>query len=235
MRMVVGHGSGSFGHIVARQHGTRHGVQTAAEWHGFAEVAASAARLNRVITETLLSAGLPVWSLQPSASAWCESGELVAMATKQMELALCNDLVPLVYGDVALDGSQGGTIISTEEIFAYLARQLRPDRIVLVSDVDGVFDRDPVADPSAGRVPHIGPANWATVRQALGGSRATDVTGGMLTKVENMVALAQELPGLAIQIICGNRPGVLQATLVDPVGSLSGSTICWRQRAGAGK
>lgn len=227
MRLVLGHGSGSFGHVVAKRHGTRGGADSAAEWRGFAKVAASAAQLNRIVTDALLLAGVPAWSLQPSASAWCESGELVDLATKQMKIALERGLVPLVYGDVALDGGQGGTIISTEEIFAYLARRMRPARLILVSDVDGVFEADPAADPSARPVPLISPANWQDVRRALGGSRATDVTGGMLTKVENMVALARELPGLMIRIVSGNRPGALEFALREPELSESGTTILW--------
>lgn len=227
LRLVLGHGSGSFGHVAARRHATRAGVYSAAEWRGFAEVAASAAQLNRIVTDAVLLAGVPVWSLQPSASAWCQSGELVALATRQVRVALDHGLVPLVYGDVALDGGQGGTIISTEEIFAYLARGLRPARLVLVSDVDGVFEADPLADPSARPVPQISPANWAEVRRALGGSHAIDVTGGMLTKVENMVALASELPGLTIQIISGERSGALESSLRDSEGSGTGTTIRW--------
>jgi isopentenyl phosphate kinase len=235
VRMVLGHGSGSFGHVAASRHGTRAGVHSAAEWRGFAEVAASAARLNRIVTDRLLLAGVPVWSLQPSASAWCQAGELMTLATKQMQVALDHGLVPLVYGDVALDGRQGGTIISTEEIFAYLAQRLRPGRLVLVSDVDGVFESDPAATPAATAaaipavrpVPLISPANWEEIRQALGGSHATDVTGGMLAKVENMVALASETPGLTIQIISGEQPGALESSLRNPEGSGTGTIIRW--------
>ena len=65
LQVVLGHGSGSFGHVVARRYGTRQGVYSADEWRGFAEVAAVAARLNRIVTDAFLMAGVPVWSLQP--------------------------------------------------------------------------------------------------------------------------------------------------------------------------
>jgi len=143
LRLVLSHGSGSFGHVVAQRYGTRQGVRGRAGWVGFAEVAAAAARLNRLVTEELLTAGVPVWSLQPSASARCRDGRLVALETWPLEQALVHGLVPLVYGDVALDEERGGTIVSTEEILAYLARRLRPTALVLVGAVDGVFEGDP--------------------------------------------------------------------------------------------
>ncbi|MEA3340385.1 MAG: uridylate kinase, partial [Chloroflexota bacterium] len=45
LRLVIGHGSGSFGHWAAKPYGTRQGVSTPEQWRGYAEVAAAAARL----------------------------------------------------------------------------------------------------------------------------------------------------------------------------------------------
>jgi isopentenyl phosphate kinase len=227
LQLLLGHGSGSFGHVAARRYGTREGVHDAAGWQGFAEVAAAAARLNRLVTDALLSAGMPAWSLQPSASARCRQGELQWLEVAPLTDALAHGLVPLVYGDVALDETQGATIISTEQIFAYLARHLHPDRLILAVVVHGVFEADPLQEPSARPVPHISAENWSAVRSALGGSHATDVTGGMLAKVERMVALARDLPGLTVHLLSGERPGALQDALCGPVDRVGGTLICW--------
>jgi len=79
--LLVGHGSGSFGHWAARPYGTRQEVQTPIQWRGYAEVAAAAARLNRVVTDAFLEAGVPVLSVQPSASARCHDGILEYLDT----------------------------------------------------------------------------------------------------------------------------------------------------------
>jgi isopentenyl phosphate kinase len=224
LRLLLGHGSGSFGHMIAGHYGTRQGVRDPGGWRGFAKVAAVAARLNRLVTDSLLAAGVPVWSLQPSASARCRRGELVSLASAPVDVALSRGLVPLVYGDVALDDVLGGTIISTEEIFAYLARQLRPTRLILVGVVDGVFEADPLVQPSARLIARITPGNWEEVRAALGASHATDVTGGMAAKVEALLALVQDLAGLQAHILSGERPGALQAALVGE-GDRTGGTL----------
>jgi isopentenyl phosphate kinase len=224
-RLLLGHGSGSFGHAVARRYGTRHGVRDPDGWRGFAQVAAVAARLNRLVTDSLLAAGVPVWSLQPSASALCRGGDLVSLATGPVEAALSRGLVPLVYGDVALDETLGGTIISTEQVFAYLARRLRPSHVILVGVADGVFDADPLRQPSARPIERITPLNWDEVRAVLGGSHATDVTGGMAAKVEALLELVRELPGLTAHIFSGERPGALQAALLSPGQQAGGTRI----------
>lgn len=227
LQLVLGHGSGSYGHTVARRYGTREGVRDAEAWRGFVEVATVAARLNRIVVDVFQGAGVPVWSLQPSASADCMDGKLASMAVEPVEQALARGLVPVLYGDVALDRSRGGTIISTEQIFAYLARLLQPDRMILVGTVDGVFEADPWREPSAKRIPEISAANWASVRALLGGSHGTDVTGGMLAKVEEMVTLVRQMPDLEVQLISGERVDALKVALLGPAGVPVGTIIRW--------
>ena len=67
LRILLGHGSGSFGHTPARRYNTRAGVSTPAGWTGFAEVWAEARALNQIVVEALVAAGLPVIAFPPSA------------------------------------------------------------------------------------------------------------------------------------------------------------------------
>ncbi|MCA1553282.1 MAG: uridylate kinase, partial [Chloroflexi bacterium] len=169
LRLLLAHGSGSFGHVAAVQ--SKFGSGGAA---GYDQTGAAAARLNRMVTDACLDEGLPVVSIQPSASAVCNDGKLVALATRPIELALEHRLVPLLYGDVAFDLTRGAAIASTEILFDFLARQLHPTRILLVGQVDGVFTADPLRDESAERVARITPMSIASLREQLGGSHGVD-------------------------------------------------------------
>lgn len=226
LELLIGHGSGSFGHFVGRRYRTREGIVNDKSWRGYAETGAVAARLNRLVTDALLEAGLPVLSVQPSASALCREGELVRLEARPIITALENGLLPLVYGDVALDEVRGCAIISTEEIFGYLAGLLHPQRIILVGKVDGVYDRDPLHDPSARPIAEISPSNYAQVERWLGDSHGVDVTGGMLSKVQEMIALARRVPGLLVHLITGQEPGRVRQTLLHPK-TAGGTRIRW--------
>ena len=194
LRLLVGHGSGSFGHFVAQRYGLLE--EGPPNWRGYAETGAAAARLNRLVTDIFLAEGVPVVSIQPSASAHCWDGALISMETEPIELILHHGLVPLVYGDVALDEVRGCTISSTEQIFAYLAHHLEPARIILAGEAEGVFTADPLQDESAQLIPDISRHNFPQVEQMLAGSHGFDVTGGMLTKVRAMYTLVQKHPCL---------------------------------------
>jgi isopentenyl phosphate kinase len=215
LSLLLGHGSGSFGHWYASQFGTRQGVHGHDEWVGFAQVAASAARLNRIVHDTLLAAGVPVLGLRPSTAARCRDGVLVQLDTALIHHALAEELVPLVHGDVALDEVRGGTIISTEEILAYLARELRPQRILLLGEMPGVLHgMDDAAEQAV--IPRITPGDFEEIVGSLGGSEAPDVTGGMLSKVAQMLELVQQMPDLVVHILSGERPELLTRVLLDP-------------------
>jgi len=209
LQLLLGHGSGSFGHVAARRFGTRDGVHTPEQWRGFAHVATVASELSQRVATTLDNAGVPVWRLQPSASARSEDGRLISMALEPIHAALAHGLIPLVHGDVSLDTVRGGTIISTETIFFYLAQELPVSRILLLGEVEGVYDTAQTV------IPQITPGNLSAVETALGGAEGTDVTGGMEAKVRAMVALVERLPQLTIRIFDGRQPGLLTETLLE--------------------
>jgi isopentenyl phosphate kinase len=219
LRLLIGHGSGSFGHWAAEPYDTRGGVSTPAEWRGYAHVAAAAARLNRLVVDAFLAAGVPVFSLQPSASARCHDGQVTHLDTRPIHAALAQGLVPLIYGDVALDDVRGGTIASTEDLFVYLADELRPGRILLLGSVPGVLDRHGEV------VDHIAPADLPGLREVLFGSRGVDVTGGMADKVARMVGLVERQVETTVHILTGTEPGLLTRALLNEALDV-GTRIC---------
>lgn len=206
LQLVLGHGSGSFGHAEAQQYGTRRGVHTPEEWLGFAHVQAAAGALNQLTLQAARAARLPVVNFPPSASALCRDGVLRTMAVEPIEHALEHGLVPVVFGDVAIDETLGGTIVSTEDVFCHLAPRLRPDRILLAGIEPGVRTYWPDGE----LIPVITPA---TPLGGVNGSHAADVTGGMAGKVHEMLALVEAQPEIEVLIFSGEEPGRVGAAL----------------------
>lgn len=213
LRLVVGHGSGSYGHVFGRRYGTRAGVATPEQWYGFAATADAAARLNRLVVSALLDAGVAAWSIQPGVALRCVDGRVDQGPAESVALALERGLTPIVFGDVALDSVRGGTIASTEEIFDHLAAHLHPRRLVLAGEVDGIFTADPLLHPEAQPIPQITPDSLDSILAGLGGSHGVDVTGGMRAKVEHSLQMVRANPGLEIVVCSGMRPGDLRAAL----------------------
>jgi len=214
LQLVLGHGSGSFGHFAGAKYHVREGYLD--DWWGYAQTGAAAQRLNRMVTDALLQERVPVVSVQVSASARCRDGVLVEMALGPIRDLLAQGLVPLVYGDVALDSVRGCTIVSTEEIFGYLEPRLLPERIILAGEVEGVYAEIRGTEMGGGLASVIDERDYADIQRSLSSSRGTDVTGGMMSKVETMWALVARRPELTVRIVSGLRPGVVESVLVDP-------------------
>lgn len=211
LQLIIGHGSGSFGHTSATKHGTRQGVRTPEEWNGFVEVWKDARELNQIVLEALLAARLPVLAFPPSATVLACDGNIHSWDTHLIQRALSHGIIPVVFGDVVFDTRRGGTILSTEEQFAYLAQQFSPRRILLAGIEEGVWADFPRRTQI---LPLITPQNFATTANTLQGSTAPDVTGGMIDKVENMLKLATIIPGFEALIFSGDRPGLVFQALM---------------------
>lgn len=216
LRLLLGHGSGSYGHPAAARYGTHRGATSEADWQGFARVWRVANELNRLVVDAMVGAGLPVISFPPSASAMASQGEISDMMLEPVALALDAGLLPILAGDVAFDRQRGATILSTERVFARLAPILRPSLLLLAGVERGVFADYPANTCIIERL-HESALRPTT----LTGSAATDVTGGMADKVHHALAMARSVPGLVVRIFSGVEAGAVHSALLgQPVGTL---------------
>ncbi len=221
LRLVIGHGSGSFGHVAANEYRTRDGAQRerdAAEgsyWKGFAEVWYQASALNRFVMKALHKVNLPAVALPPSASVIASDGKISIWETSPISMALGVGLVPVIYGDVIFDEVRGGTILSTEDLFSHLARALNPDRILLAGLESAVWQDFPARTR---KVEAITPQTFHKFAENIEKAAGIDVTGGMKSKVSQMLDLIQQNPLLKIQIFSGVEPGNI-------VRALTGETL----------
>jgi isopentenyl phosphate kinase len=211
LQLILGHGSGSFGHAAASQYATRAGVSTATGWRGFSEVWYQAAALDRLVIEALHRAGLPAVSFSPSACVIAHDGKIHNWDHSPIEMALSKGLLPVIHGDVAFDDFRGGTILSTEALFAHLAIQLHPQRILLAGLETGVWSDFPSREQL---VHEITPENSGQLDPSLQSAAGSDVTGGMRSKVTDMLNLVKAISALEIIIFSGEQPGNLRRVLL---------------------
>lgn len=216
IKLIVGHGGGSFPHKPAKDYRTNEGVISKESYKGISLVQDAASRLNRIIVNSLIEAGENAVSVQPSASLIAEDGRIKEWYLEPIKEMLKHNLLPVPYGDVALDIKKGCCIISTEEILNYLARQLNSKRIILAGITGGVFTSDPQKDPDAKLIPEINLKNYEDVKQYLRGSAGIDVTGGMFHRVKEMVELIRI--GAESEIINGEKEGILKKALLGEKG-----------------
>jgi isopentenyl phosphate kinase len=212
MRIVLGHGSGSFAHIPAHEYGTRKGVRTEREWKGFVEVWRAAWDLHRIVMDALQKAGVPAVSFPPSGMVTASDGRIACWDLTPMRSALKNGLLPVLYGDVVFDNVRGGTILSTEDLFYHLGLQMRPGRILLAGIEPGVWEDYP---ENTRLLEVITPEKYDDLVAKILGSTAVDVTGGMSTKVKRNLDLVIKNQDLQVLIFSGKEKGSIRDALLN--------------------
>jgi len=214
LSILIGHGSGSFGHHAAAKFGTHLGASTIEDWKGVVAVWKAANKLHRIVIDSLLAAGLPVISYPPSASAHALDGELTNIAIGPIQQALSKGLIPVTHGDVVFDETRGAMIASTEAIFSCLIEKIKPNRILLAGLAPGVYDRSEKMLSSISQAELDG--------LSFTNREQRDVTGGMKTKVKYALAFSKLLPDTEVRIFSGEVPGQLREVLL---GSTNGTLL----------
>jgi isopentenyl phosphate kinase len=231
LRLVIGHGAGSFGHVPASEYHTRDGLPRSSPlihrerdetednyWKGFAEVWYQASALNRFVMKALHKAQISTISLPPSSSVIASDGKVLVWETTPIRMALSSQIVPVIFGDVVFDEVRGGTILSTEDLFVHLAHALNPERILLAGLEAAVWEDFPARTR---RIEKITPGSFGEISEGVGKSTGADVTGGMESKVDQMLELVQESPELTVQIFSGAEPGnIVRALTGEMLGTL---------------
>ena len=111
-QLVIGHGSGSFGHVAAKRSGLLDRTSgSVAEAMSRTQQAACA--LHRRVTDALRDADVPVYSMSPSSAFVASDGEPVDVQAEPVQRALELGAVPVTYGDVVMDRDQGATVCAT--------------------------------------------------------------------------------------------------------------------------
>ncbi len=215
---IVGNGAGGFGHFLAHKSRQDDGTYVAKD---MVAIQVAVRQLNARVTEFLAREGLPILTIHPSSSGLAnKTGKFMPFSLIPFADALKSGVLVSVYGDILLSDNGRYRICSTEQIFIDLAVGLKSKfqigRVILLSDVDGVYDKNKriiktiASEPSS--VEHV------THNQ----KQTYDVTGGMQQKIKS----AQMMAKIAEQvwIADGRKKGTLaglfeskhEGTLVKP-------------------
>lgn len=210
--LVIVHGGGSFGHPLASKYELAEGYKNKNQLMGLSHTHRAMERLNAHIIDALQKAGLPAIAIQPSACAVVDGGRIQSMELAPVKKLLELGMVPVLYGDAVPDLSKGMSILSGDQLVAELTRELGAGRVILATDVDGVYATNPKRNKKVELIREINPTNWPSIERRLVSIVAgVDVTGGMVNKVKELLALAER--GVEAEIINATKPRILRRAI----------------------
>ncbi len=198
--LVLVHGGGSFGHPIAKKYSIEEGYKDQSQIMGFSKTRQAMTTLNRLVVDSLIQHNIPAVAVQPSSCTITKQGRINLMEERPLKKLLEIGFVPVLYGDAVLDSDMGFAILSGDQLVSSLATRLGAERIIIGIDVDGLYTSDPKTDPKARLIQHIAPQELRKMQHKIGEGRVTDVTGGMLGKVLELMPAVEK----GIQVIIVN-------------------------------
>ena len=188
--LIIVHGAGSFGHPPAKKYkiGEKFDESEYPQKRiGFCETQNAVKKLNMYICEAFIDEGLPVVAILASSFMRATNKRITDGNLDSFKRYLEKGFIPVIYGDVVLDDELEICVISGDQLIQYLAKNLNPDMVVLGTDVDGVYNKNPKTHDDA-----IFFDKFSSLDDldTLEGTTNVDVTGGMVGKIKELLYLA---------------------------------------------
>jgi isopentenyl phosphate kinase len=184
--MIV-HGAGSFGHVLAKKYSLQNGFTYYDQVAAAARVQYDVRELDSMIINELLNEGIPAVSVPPGSCFVMDDGKIVANDTEAIEALASVGIMPVIFGDVIMDRKKGFGICSGDQLMEVMCDLFKPTAVVFVSDIDGLYDKDPKTHPDAKLITEVTAENLKKIDSE---SSVDDVTGGVYSKMEAMLRMS---------------------------------------------
>lgn len=184
--VMVVHGAGSFGHIVAKEGRLNDGFEDASQIPALAQTCYDTRDLSSMVVKELIDAGIPAVSVPTGSCFWMDDRVLKIQDDYVLRSMRDKGIMPVLFGDVVQDRKLGFAICSGDQIVERLADLFDAERVIFVSDVDGLYDSDPKSNPSAKLLDVV---NRDSLENVSTDSSVSDVTGGVRSKIETMLRM----------------------------------------------
>ena len=209
--LILVHGGGSFGHPVAKQYRINEGHKDSSQIMGFSKTHQAMTMLNRLVVDSLIDNNIPAIAVPPSSCVITKSGRIEAFEERPLIKMLKMGFLPVLYGDAVLDLDVNFTILSGDQIVSSLAINLKAEHIIIGVDVDGLYTANPKADPSARLIRRLTPTGLKKLQQKVEEVKVTDVTGGMLGKINELIPAIEQ--GIRVMIVNATKPNNIYKAL----------------------
>ena len=207
--IILIHGAGSFGHILAKKYSLNDGFKRKIQLKGFALTQATVQRLNTLVLASLHHYNIPAVSIPPHAILSLSNHAPTTVDYSLFKRYLSLGFMPVCFGDVVLDKKLGFSICSGDLLMHQLAVALQPEKVIFVLDEDGVYSANPKTDRNATFI------ETATARElkrlTTKRNAHADVTKGMEGKLSTIRQIAKE--GVDTILLNGNIHNRLYDTL----------------------
>jgi isopentenyl phosphate kinase len=209
-QIIIVHGAGSFGHILAKKYELNKGYKNFEQIKGFSETHEMVQSLNTLVLKSLQKYDIPAVSISPHSTVELNDHKLINMNFKVFADYLEKQFIPVTFGDVVLDKKLGFSICSGDLLVEALAKYFKPKKVIFAIDEDGLYTSNPKIDKKAKLIEKTTLKKLEDLSTIL--DKHADVTGGMSGKINTIKNISKL--GIETVLLNGNKPERLFKILV---------------------
>lgn len=193
-KLILVCGVGPFGHLNVVKYKINDSVRSEEQILGVKKTNLDCDFVGKEVSKALEKAGIKTVCVPAYNVCEQRNKKVEKFDFKPYEKALEEGKVPISTGIMVKDSELNWSVISGDQIIAQLAKHFKPKKVLLGTDVDGIFTADPKEDPSAELIPKITKKNIGKILEQVGESKSVDVTQGMKGKLEKLAATLHGTP-----------------------------------------
>lgn len=214
--LILIHGAGAAGHQLAKKYDLSSGTNgDGGKFMGSLLSCSENQKLDNAIFKIFIACGIRIFPVHTASTIVQKNRKINYCDTKIIEMALKNDCIPMLYGEMVFDEKLEMSICSGDAIAPFLAGKLGAQKIFFASDIDGIFDKDPHLFKDAKLIENIKIDEILNNKKIeISGSHSVDVTGGLFGKIQSLdLTRVESLK--SVEIFSGLKEKNYESILLD--------------------
>ncbi len=191
---IIVHGAGSYGHIKAKEYDITSGFRESSQIQGLMQIRKDMHELSSIVVEELIKANLNAMNFQTSSLIYSENENMqYKYFLNPIQKAMQLGLIPVLSGDIVFVEDGDFNIISGDVIVEILANNFQVNRVIFITDVDGLM----VVNPETNQKEYLINASVEDIKSLSFTSdiseNTIDVTGSMKGKVKSVLSILRSV------------------------------------------
>jgi len=221
-QVVIVHGAGSYGHIIAKKYKLNQGFSKDVQKLAFSKTQNMVQKLNSLVLESLNNNKINSVSIPAHSTIKFYDHKPKVFNYDIFKDFLKNGFTPVTYGDVVIDEKHMFSICSGDVLMEQLNKYFKPDKCVFIIDEDGLFTSNPKKNKDAELIKKTDIKGLENLKTSF--DSHADVTGGMQGKIDTIRNISKK--NVDTYLVNGKIPKRLYQVLTDE------DTICTKISGG---
>jgi isopentenyl phosphate kinase len=211
LKIILVCGVGPFGHTNVVNYNLNGKIETSEQEAGVKKTKTDCEFVGNETRKALEKVGLCAKLILGTDVCVQNERKVVSFNLDEYKKCLDEGIISITTGTMVPDQSFGWSVMSGDQVIAQTAKYLNPEKVLMGTDVDGIYTADPKVEEDAKLIKEITKENLGEVLAQCGESKSVDVTGGMKGKLEK---LASTLNGVPAEIFSLLNKGNLENALL---------------------